>query len=159
MEKARGSTRMRKAALIAVLLACAGFAIWPVEIASVAPPVVAQPETTKAQVATLDLAAFRVPLWVADPAPPAPAVANAPAPPPPPLKIQLLAIIHEDDAYKAAVYDPDSDRILVVAAGGKVGTRKVEKIDEATLTLRDDTGKRVLALKAGGARAVGGEGP
>ncbi len=154
MEQARSRTRTRKAALIAVLFACAGFAAWPFEPAPVVPPVIAQPETTKSQKAALDLAAFRVPMWVADPAPPAPVVANAPAPRPPPLKLQLLAIIHEGEIYKAAVYDPDSDRILVVADGEKSGPRGLDQIDSSPLTLGDGTGRRVLALKAGG----GGEG-
>lgn len=160
MGQPRSNTSTQKVGLIAVLLACAGFAVWPIKTSPVVSPVVAQPETTKAQIAALDLAAFRVPLWVADPAPPAPAAANAPAPPPSPLKLQLLAIIHEGEVYKAAVYDPDSDRILVVAAGEKIGARRVDMVDETTLTLRDDTGRRVLALKAGGGSgAVGGDGP
>lgn len=148
--QARRGRRGGRAAMIAALLACAGFAFWPLKATRVVPPVIARPAAAKKQVAALDLAAFRVPLWVADPAPPAPPVAAAPAPPPPPLKIQLLAIIHEGELYKAAVYDPDSDRILVVAAGEKIGTRNVDKVDKTSLTLRDGAAQRVLALKAGG---------
>lgn len=142
----------RLLAMLALIGACASFAAWPV---SVSPPPESAPdlsekEPAKKQTLALDLAAFRVPLWVADPAPPPPPVAAAPPSPPSPLKLQLLAIIHESDVYKAAVYDPDSDRILVVAAGERIGGRSVDKIDKASLTLRDDTGKRVLALRPAG---------
>lgn len=133
-----------------VLASGAAFALWPVAPTRISPPVF---ETTtsepKKPVAALDLAAFRTPIWVAEPPPPAPVV-QAPVPPPPPLKLQLLAIVREADTYKAAVYDPETDRILVVAAGEKLGTRTVEQVDRSSLTLRDDTGKRVLALKEGG---------
>ncbi len=148
----RGGTQARRAFVIAGLVLCATFAAWPVAVShpNTTAPIITEPESTKKQVAALDLAAFRLPLWVADPAPAPPPAPAAPAAPPPPLKIQLLAIIHEGEVYKAAVYDPDSDRILVVAAGEKIGARRVDKIDKATLTIRDDTGKRVLALKSGG---------
>lgn len=136
--------------MIAVLMACAGFAAWPLEATRVASPVIKQPEPAKKQLASLDLAAFRIPLWVAEPAPPAPATPPTPTPPPSQLKLQLLAIIHEGEVCKAAVYDPDLDRILVVAAGEKIGSRSVDKVDKTALTLRDDTGIRVLALKTGG---------
>lgn len=142
--------KARRAAIFAAPLACAAFAAWPLEPTHLTPTAITQPETAKRQVASLDLAAFRIPLWVAEPAPPAPSAPLAPAAPPPPLKLRLLAIIHEGEIYKAAVYDPDSDKILVVAAGEKIGIRNVDKVDKSTLTLQDHTGKRVLALKAGG---------
>jgi hypothetical protein len=114
-------------------------------------PTIDQAPPAKRTLAALDLAAFRTPIWVAEPTPPPPAAPAQPPPPPPPLKIQLLAIIREGDtAYRAAVYDPDTDQILVVAAGEKLGLRTVEQVDKSSLTLRDETGKRTLALKEGG---------
>ena len=68
-------------------------------------------------------------------------------PAPPPVRLQLLAIIREEDLFRAAVYDPDSDRILVVAAGQRVGTQLVDQVDKSSLTLRDERGARVLALQ------------
>jgi hypothetical protein len=97
-------------------------------------------------VVALDQAAFRVPIWVAEAAPPTPPPAIA-TPPPPPLKLQLLAIVKEGETYKAAVYDPDSDRLLVLGAGDRVGVRTVNAVSRSSVTLRDETGTRTLALK------------
>ncbi|MBX3408184.1 MAG: hypothetical protein KF869_15635 [Phycisphaeraceae bacterium] len=73
----------------------------------------------------LDLAAFRTPIWVAPPHPPAqPESApqpkpEPPPPPPPPLKWQLLAIVraHSDMPPHAMIYDPESDSVHELAAG------------------------------------------
>jgi hypothetical protein len=142
---------MKRFLLIGAPLAAAAFAVWPVRQAKVQTPAIERAELRTKQIVGVDLAAFRVPIWVAEPLPPPPSP-PAPAPaPPPPLKLQLLAIISEAEGYKAAVYDPDRDRILVVSAGEKLGIRTVEHVDKATMTIRDDTGKRVLALKESGA--------
>jgi hypothetical protein len=70
-----------------------------------------------------------------------------PPAPLPPLKIQLLAILKENGVFKAAVYDPDTDKILVVAAGEKIGSRTVDSIAGSGITLKDGQGVRTLALK------------
>src|ERR1043165_478815 len=137
---------------IVFVLACSVFAWWPVPHESAEAPVIDRPVRAKAQpLATLDAAAFRVPTWAADPAPAAPPASASPPPPPPPLKLQLLAIMKEGDGsettYKAAVYDPDSDKLLVVAAGERIGTRTVDKVSQGSVTFRDDSGLRTLALK------------
>lgn len=131
------------------------FALWPVHQRHILVPTLdhaLEPAHSPAQaLSSLDLAAFRLPIWVAE-APPPPAPAPAPPPPmPAPLKIQLLAIIRESKpgTYRAAVYDPDTDRVLVVAAGERIGSRAVERVDRASLTLSDQHGSRVLALKDG----------
>ncbi|MBX3378328.1 MAG: hypothetical protein KF678_15135 [Phycisphaeraceae bacterium] len=128
------------------------FALWPVKPRTIPAPVIERaPEPAKRTLAALDLAAFRAPIWVAEPPPPAPPAPVPAPPPPPPLKIQLLAIIREAETggYKAAVYDPDTDKVLIVAAGERLGPRTVEQIDQTSLTLSDNHGKRVLALKDG----------
>ncbi len=137
---------------ISAVAASAAFAFWPMTPAAIMTPTIDQSPAAPKQVAALDLAAFRTPIWIAEPRPPAPTPPAAAPPPPPPLKLQLLAIIAESNggAYKAALYDPDTDRILVVAAGERVGTRTVEQVDKTTLTLRDGDGPRVLALKESG---------
>ncbi|MBX3405071.1 MAG: hypothetical protein KF699_16810 [Phycisphaeraceae bacterium] len=73
----------------------------------------------------LDLAAFRTPIWVAPPLPPASAEPppqpkpEPPPPPPPPLKWQLLAIVRSasNALPHAMIYDPESDSVLELAAG------------------------------------------
>jgi len=137
---------------VAAAAGAAVFGLWPIQSQSTSGPELERiPEPAARTVATLDLSAFRAPIWVAEPLPPTPS-APAPAPlPPPPLKIQLLAIIREaePDSYKAAVYDPDTDRVLIVAAGERLGLRTIEQVDKTSLTLSDQSGKRVLALKDG----------
>jgi hypothetical protein len=100
--------------------------------------------------AALDRDAFRAPLWVAPPAPPAPPVASAP---PPPLKLQLLAVVHEGGergnggVYKAMLYDPDSDKILVAGDGETVLGKKIEKVTGSGVQIRDGANLRTLALR------------
>ncbi len=155
-EHGYGDTKARIAALVASLLLCAGFAAWPVTPAVVEPEPNRPSEPGKSlEVAALDMAAFRIPVWVAEPAPPPLPGPPSPAAPPPPLRIQLLAIIHETGggvgggAYKAAVYDIDADKILVVGSGEKIGSRSVDKVEPASLTLRDGAVTRTLSLKTG----------
>ncbi len=93
---------------------------------------------------SLDLAAFRTPLWVAPPAPPPPAAA---APAPPPLKLQLIAILRDKGEYRAAVYDPETDRLTVVGPGDTIAGRKVERVGGSEVALRDGVLSRTLALR------------
>ena len=146
MKSARGMTTL----FICLVLSAGIFAFRPIPHREVATPRIEVAPLAKPTIAALDLAAFRTPIWIAEPPPPAPVAAAPPPPPPPPLKLQLLAIIREDNTHKAAVYDPDTDRLLVVSAGEKLGLRTVEQVDATSLTLRDDTGQRVLALKTEG---------
>ncbi len=101
--------------------------------------------------AALDLAAFHAPLWVTPPAPPPP---EPPPPPLPPLRFQLLAVLHEHGVHTAVLYDPDSDRILIVAEGEELAQgRTVERVTAANVRIRDASGTRTLALEpAGGPR-------
>ncbi|MBX3378387.1 MAG: hypothetical protein KF678_15440 [Phycisphaeraceae bacterium] len=132
--------------------AAAAFALWPVQARHVTVSPIDHAEPARRTLAALDLTAFRAPIWVAELSPPAPPAPSPAPPPPPPNKIQLLAIIRDSDSgkYRAAVYDPDTDRVLVVAAGERLGIRTVEQVDRSSLTLRDAAGTRTLALKDGG---------
>jgi hypothetical protein len=120
-----------------------------VKPAVIEPPNATDTEAKDAPVAlaALDRDAFRAPLWVAPPAPPP----MAAAPPPlPPLKLQLLAVVHEGGeggTYKAMLYDPDSDKILLAGNGDTVVGKKVEKVTAAGVQIRDGTGLRTLALR------------
>lgn len=100
---------------------------------------------------TPDVAAFHAPLWVTPPAPPPP---EPPPPPLPPLRFQLLAVLHEHGVHTAVLYDPDSDRILIVAEGEELAQgRTVERVTAANVRIRDASGTRTLALEpAGGPR-------
>jgi hypothetical protein len=144
-----------KPAEVIAMIALAGVGWWafgPVHppIIEHADPAALAPTTPTLTIASLDVAAFRAPLWVAPPAPVAP---PPPAAPPPPLKLQLLAVVHEGEVFKAMLYDPDSDKILVVAEGEALGTgeagggSKVERVTAAGVQIRDGTGLRTLALR------------
>jgi hypothetical protein len=135
----------------AVVAACAVWAFWPmpreqVEAPSIEP--VATPQQHDGAPAPLDLAAFNAPLWVAPPPlpPPAPVVA---APPKPPLKLQLIAIVREGEARKAAIYDPDQDRLFIVGKGDSIAGRVIEEVRASDLTLTDNGAKATLALREG----------
>lgn len=169
----RDKNMLRRAALpataAAIVLAAALWAFAP--LSAYTDAAAPTPESLKKitpnhanELVALDRSAFSAPLWIAPP-PPAPPPSPAPVAAVPPLKIQLLAIIKEDAkpahdgsiaiVYKAMVYDPDTDKVLVVAAGESVGTggRTVESIDESGLKIKDGRGSRLLTIKSeGGAR-------
>ena len=131
------------------LVITTAWAIWPLQTASFSAPAVPvdSAEGAKAATADDDVSAFRAPLWVAPPPPPAP---PSVAPPPPPLKLQLLAVIREGDRYKAMLYDPDADRIVVASEGERLGERTVESVSAAGVQIRDGNGLRTLALRRAG---------
>lgn len=157
------------------LVALAAWALRPLPAPSFAAelPLTEAPEPTTApitQVASLDTRAFSTPLWVA---PPAPLPPPTPPPPPPPLKLQLIAIVTEpapDASTSTAprptataairsvlIYDPDADRMLSLKVGDRIAGRTIEKITEASVTLKDGSHTRTLSLSdtlstSGGAR-------
>lgn len=122
----------------------------PVALPEIPPPLDQAGGPPSQAVVTLDQSAFRTPLWVAPTPPPvvsAPTVQSLP-----PLRWQLLAIIRVDDAgssYRAMLYDPDSDKVVVVSPGESIGSRRVESIDQTSLRIADSDGTRVLSLKPG----------
>lgn len=133
--------------------ACGTWAFLPlgparVEVPEIAAGPVESPEPARV---ALDLTAFNAPLWVAPP-PPQIVQAPPPPPPPPPLKWQLLAIVRESEGYKALVYDPDSDKLLVLGEGDQSGPRRIARVTPTSMDLRDPSGVRTLALsdQAGG---------
>ncbi len=99
----------------------------------------------------LDLAVFNAPLWVAPP-PPATKVAETvpPPPAPPPLSWQLLAILRDGGNYKALVYDPDADKLLVLGEGDRSGPCSVARVTPGSMDVRDGAGVRTLALRKDG---------
>ena len=134
--------------LAAALAGAAWWALVPIAAPkSAAEAPLARADHEAAAVAALDTEAFRAPLWVAPPAPPA---APAQAAAAPPLKLQLLAVVQEEGVYKAMLYDPDTDKLLVVGEGEQVGGRRVEKVTAAGVQIRDGGALRTLALRSDG---------
>lgn len=133
---------------------CAAWALWP--LGSTAPdvpdgPSAPSPVSPGETRLALDASAFRAPLWIAPPPPPAPPV-KVEAPPPPPLKLQLLAIMGSAGNYRAMLYDPDADRVLVRKAGEVAGDIKVERVEAKEVELSNSAGSRTLALKPAGVK-------
>ena len=134
-----------------LVLLAAAFCFWPVSIEPLQAP--SQPAADQAAIAArpnlppLDIAPFDAPVWLAPPAPPPVEVAAKPTPPPPPLRLELLGIVRENDAYKAVVYDPDTDKVTVLASGDTLAGRTVGNITAVTVAIRDGAGIRTLTLK------------
>ncbi len=105
------------------------------------------PALTRA-VTPLDLKAFDAPLWKLPPKPVEVAAVPPPAPPapPPPLKLQLVGILTEPSAEnsgatllpaRAALFDPDSNKIYTVPVGGAVLRYRVKSITSEFVELVD----------------------
>ena len=125
--------------------AVGGWAFWPTQPATFESPDVSAPESLAppTELPVLEASAFHAPLWVAQAPPPLPPAA---APPPPPLRLQLIAIVHENGQYRAALYDPDSDELKVVSSGDKLGTRIVAGVAKDSVTISEGKLIRTLAL-------------
>jgi len=157
-----------RTSVLAAVLAVGWWALRPLETPDLSLPdrVEQDPELEvgPAMQVALDDAAFHAPLWLAPPPPPAPA-AEPPKPEPlAPLKLQLLAIVRgpgaeEETPYRAMLYDPDSDKIIEVAAGDLIAGRTVVGVTPHEITLRDRAGTRTLSLRSeGSASGTGGGG-
>lgn len=142
------STRRLAAAGGAAALAVGVWAFWPIRaeplrLADVGVGVgVGQSDPAgKDSVApkiAFNAAAFDAPLWTPPPPPPSKPVAQKP-PPPPPLKLQLIGISRDNGTdgtpiLRGVLYDPDSDRLLIVASGEKIELAGRQPILIAKLT-------------------------
>jgi hypothetical protein len=135
------------------LVLCAIWAGWPIEIPAVMPPAISPSRTSEHQVpsvAPLDIASFDAPLWVIPPSPVATAAEPAPPPPEPVTKLQLVGIVRERhegvETLRAALYDPGSDRIVLVADGEKVGTQTVRAVTDSAVELTNGRSISKLVL-------------
>ncbi len=149
LRKSSRTSRRRVALLLGItgLVGSGAFALWPVRAEVQAALAIQRAASLDdRRLVALDSAAFRVPLWIVEPAPPT-APSPVVTPPPPPLRLQLLAIVKEGVGYKAAIYDPDSDKLQIVSAGERIGTgRTVDVVNKSSVTIRDENGLRTLAL-------------
>lgn len=128
------------------------WALWPMGMRSLpTDPVPASADPTgpaTAQRPALQLAAFDAPIWTLDPPPP------TPVSPPPPLRLQLVGMVRDGGigaggTLKAVIYDPDTDELVVVTEGARVGPRTVTRIDASGVTLTDAAGTRRLLMEQG----------
>lgn len=166
---------LRRFAALASLAALVPLAIWSLRSIPKIVDLSAAPSRTESITAeavpqsadnSLDLAAFRTPLWYIPPPPPPPPVqTTAFVPPPRPLAAKLLAIVHnqrdnrvDDHAfdhsgssaakqtpYRAIFFDPALDQVIEVGVDGVVDGFTVIAIDALGVTLRrEEEQQRVL---------------
>jgi hypothetical protein len=146
----RRQTRRTRWIVLGVVLVAGVFALWT---KGVNPPHIeigsSGTGSSTVAVAPLDVAAFDAPVWTIASAPEPTKPAPPPPPPPAPLKLQLLGITVEGGQYRAVVFDPDTNKMHIVASGDTVGTRLVQRVEKEevafalgavvqTLTLRPD---------------------
>lgn len=102
--------------------------------------------------APLDRAAFAAHIWNPPPRPEAAEVSSdtreQPAPPP---KLQLIGVAHDtgadgDTVLRAALYDPDTDKLHLVASGERIGAVRVS-VDPEGVSLETAGGTARLALR------------
>lgn len=132
---------------------CAAWAGWPLKDPGPMPALADPDPVTRSEptsVASLDISAFDAILWVV-PAVPVATVVEPPKPPSEPVTaLRLVGIIHEQvdgvERLRAAIYDPRSDRILVVADGDQIGSHTVQEVTAFTVELRSGRSTSRLLL-------------
>lgn len=156
----RGSRIVSSVAALA-LTAAAWWAFKPLPTPDFTMPALsnASPFLAPVQLAALDTGVFSTPLWVAPPAPPA---APTPPPPPPPLpafKLQLIAIVRDgsdpDAPRSVLMYDPDADRLVTLRPGDQIAGRRIERITQNSVEIREGTDRGVWG-DWGGREGCGG---
>jgi len=108
-------------------------------------------------VAPLDRAAFAARIWnppVSQQTAASVATTESPAPPP---RLQLIGIVHDTGPdgvplLRAALYDPDTDKLHLVASGERVGAVTVAAIDRGGVSLETAGRTSRLALRDEGDR-------
>lgn len=165
---ARRASRRTCTGVVLALILAGMWAAWPLRAPAVPNPPSLGPDHQAPEspvVRPLSAEAFNAQIWTlaAIPEPPPPPPAPVPPPLPPALRLQLLGIVRESDAsplvFKAALYDPDTDTIVMVSSGDTVGGRTIKDVladrvllalgsTVQTLTLRED----LTSISAGPAR-------
>jgi hypothetical protein len=147
--------RERAAAALAApaLLAAALWASWPLPRS---PHPHSTPETSDHPTdaveprAPFDRQAFAATIWNPLPQPERPAELAPSPPPPPPPRLQLIGIARDAGPdglpiLRAALYDPDSDRLHILAAGERIGAVTILAVEPGLVRL--DTGGRPGELR------------
>ena len=95
----------------------------------------------------LDRSAFTAKLWN----PPLPEVSNEATAqrtiPTKPLRLQLVGIIDDGQSLRAAVYDPETDRLLILASGERVQKHTVTSITADAIELANGRSSHRLTLR------------
>jgi hypothetical protein len=120
----RAPREVRRRWLVAgtLLVPLSVWALWPDAArhpAVATLPAAAKPQTSQPMPVRppLRIAAFDAPLWTLDP-PPA-----VPPAPPTLLRLQLVGMVREGNTLKAVIYNQETDELVVVAPGERVGAR------------------------------------
>lgn len=135
------------------MLGCALWALAPIQSLADEPPE-SVPKTAAPAIQDLptpiDTAIFsNARLWNPPPVavPAQPQVAQNPSKP---FRLQLIGIIHEGEQLHAALYDPDADRIVIVASGQRINDLTVVSVGTKTVELSDGQSKHELRLQETG---------
>ena len=156
------STRAWAIAAGALALGVGVWAFWPIDRAPLSLESASGAEHAPPPKLALNADAFAAPLWTPTPPAPAPVVVQKPVTPP--LKLQLIGITRDtppqggSPVLRAALYDPDSDKLLIVAAGEKIKligtatspsspTYTVASLTADAIELTDGETTRTLSLK------------
>ena len=65
------------------------------------------------------------------------------------VRLQLIGITKEGEKLYAALYDPDQDRLLIVADGDQIQSERVTKVTLSGVTLSDGQAERELKIAKG----------
>lgn len=125
----------------AAALAWASWPLPPTPIVDVDVTAPTASDSMPATVAPLDRGAFAARIW--NPPPQAEAVVSAPTAEPAPAALptlQLIGIAHDTDTdghpvLRAALYDPTSDKLHLVASGERIGNVTVAEVDGQGVSL------------------------
>lgn len=139
----------------AALALATSWAAWPL---AEAPPIdadltaPAEVEHGPDEAPPLDRAAFAARIWNPPPAPSPAAAAPAAVEAGPPPRLRLIGIAHDsgvdgEPILRAALYDPDTDKLHLVASGEHVGGVTVSAIDGGGVSLDDGGRVSRLALR------------
>lgn len=134
---------------VVAVAACAWWALRVPPPRVIEVPEVGRPEsrgTSVPDVAPVNPRAFEVAFWSPPEAPAPPPRPEAP-PAPPPMRLQLLGIVHAEDGYTAALYDPEDDRVHIVANGDRISRCEVVRLAADEIELRDGDYTHVLRLR------------
>jgi hypothetical protein len=153
LQQSRRRTKQAALACGGAVLAGAAWALMPPRTPVIEAPSaqLAAQDDAPIKPAPLDVKAFDTPVWTMAAAPLPPPPPAPPPPPPPPLKLQLIGILKEEQDYKAVLYDPDTNKLFVVATGQEAQGHRIDRVAADAITIKDGAVVRTLALKTGGA--------
>lgn len=155
LQRSQRRTRRTQLAMGAGVIAASVWALLPARSGEWTPPVLEPAAQVPEQsMARMDRGAYDVVLWTPPSEKPV-QVAVAPPPPPPPLKLQLIGIHAEQQAdgselVRATLYDPQTDQLIIVNNGDKVGRYTVRSMTRTEIALDDGQRTRTLSTVAGG---------